>query len=292
MGDRMKETQEANPPIGKMIDKQTLLFGFIAPTATSSKLPRAFGHYFEANGLNASMVGLNIREEDLRFTLNGLKSSQLRGVLLDPLYGKDALSAMDFATEEAQIAGFIDACAVQHGKLVGHIASALAAVSLVDFGIHKRIALWGTGGMAKALTLQLDFAKWDEIVLISDRVESAMELIETVAAHMKHARFDIMRANDALSFNASKVDALINATSVGTYAHDKALRISGLETSHTLLDFAFHGAATCSSFEDYAKAAQANYIGGYDIMAQAASTHFKVWFKQEPKQLFLPIKRG
>ncbi len=274
---------EANPPIGKMIDKQTALFGYIAEQATTSRLPKGFGAYFDANGDNASMVGMNIREDDLLFTLNGMKSSHVKGALIGAEYTKAAMKAMDHVTKEAQVAGFVDACVVQGGKLVGHIASAAAMSTLLEPKKHKRIAIWGSGAMAKALALNLDEKGFEELVIYVNRVESALELIEAVSAYTTQLRFDIERLEEKQSVNMRGFDYFINATPAGAYAHEKLFEVTSDEAM-TYVDFFYNKSSQHSLFEAFAQKNQANYIGGYDMIRKAAPIHYRVWLEKEPKE--------
>ncbi len=286
----MSEEQVANPPIGKMIDKQTILLGYIAEMATSSKIPKAFGSYFEAQGDNGSMVGLNIREDDLLFTLNGLKTSQLRGALIGPEYAKAALGAMDHITKEAEVAGFIDACVIQNGKLIGHIATGAGLASIMPPKKHKRVAIWGAGSFATSLILNLDEKGFDEVVICVDRVESAMELIEKVSPYVTQLRFDIERVNKEQPANFKGFDYVINATPVGIFAHDKTLDMH-IDADVTLIDTVFNKNSTESLFESFAKIADAKYLSGFDIVQAAAPIHYSVWYEKEPKEA-MKINRG
>lgn len=281
---------EANPPIGKMIDKETTLFGFIADQATTSRLPRIFGTFFEANRLNASMVGMNIRPDDLLFTLNGMKNSQVRGALIGSEYGKSALQAMDHITKEAEIAGFIDACVVQDGKLIGHIATAASLVSMLRPKKHKRIAIWGSGAMAKAIALNLDEKGFDEVVLYVERVESAMEAIQAMGSYITQIRFDIERLSEKQSVDFSGFDYVINATPAGIFAHENLFSATA-EKETVFIDFFYNKASQASLFESFAKANEAKYIGGYDIIAKAAPLHYAVWFEKEPAEPEVKITR-
>jgi len=286
-----QEELVANPPIGKMIDKETLLMGYIAEMANSTKIPKSFGNYFDANDDNGSMVGLNIREDDLLFTLNGLKTSQLRGALIGPEYGKLAMHAMDHVTKEAEIAGFVDACVIREGRLIGHIASMAALTQLMPVKTHKRVAIWGTGALATSLILNLDEKGFDEVVICADRVESAMELIEKVSPFVSQLRFDIERVNKDKKADFKTFDYVVNATPVGIFAHDKALDIE-INSDVCMVDTFYNKPDSPSLFESFATINNAEYISGFDIIAKAAPIHYSVWYEKEPKQQIMKITRG
>ena len=289
----MSEQEEhiANPPIGKMIDKETLLMGYIAEMANSTKIPKAFGNYFDDNGDNGSMVGLNIREDDILFTLNGLKTSQLRGALIGSEYGKVAMQAMNHVTKEAEVSGFVDACVIQDGRLIGHIASSAALVQLMPPKKHKKVAIWGAGSLATSLILNLDEKGFDEVVICVDRVESAIELIEKVSPYVTQLRFDIERVNKEQVFDCTNYDYVVNATPVGQFTHEKVLTVSA-NSDVTFVDMVFNKPTTASLFESFATICEAKYISGFDVIAQAAPIHYSVWYEKEPKQKIMKIKRG
>jgi shikimate 5-dehydrogenase len=59
------------------IDKESKLFALLDDMANTSSRPKEFNSLFDSLSLNASYIPLNIREDDILFTMNGLRNSQI-----------------------------------------------------------------------------------------------------------------------------------------------------------------------------------------------------------------------
>lgn len=121
MGDQMSEqmssveTMNANDSI----KTQTKLFGLIAEHASPNRLFVMLNKEIKANGADAMMIPMNIREDDFYFTLSNMKKSHVNGAYIAEEYQENAVELLDEADEFVQVYNRCDFVLRDGEKLIG-----------------------------------------------------------------------------------------------------------------------------------------------------------------------------
>lgn len=103
------------------ITVETKLFGFIAEEAHSNRFSSMVNKLFKENGVNAMVIPMNIRIDDVTFTLSQMRHSKLSGAIIGSEYQSDAMSVVDSASDDAKAQGLIDLIWIQEGNLHGEL---------------------------------------------------------------------------------------------------------------------------------------------------------------------------
>jgi len=257
----------------KMIDKQTKLFGFFADSASSSKLPLYFKKLFNENGVNASYIPMNIREDDIYFTVSGMKQSQINGVNITPEYAKIVYDLIDKFDEESKFSGVFTTITRDNDKLFATNNVSKAVFQKIK---AKKIGIIGLGSLAKSLIFQAKNFGIEKIVFYHDSVEKIAEFIENNSKYLDGIELDIERITKDIKLNSQDIEVLINATYVGSVSHDNQFDLSNIKDSVTLLDL-FENKQTY--FEKIATDKNLTYIGLKDIEQEMVKIDFKDWIK-------------
>ena len=109
------ETMNAND----QIQKQTKLFGLIAEHASPNRLFVMLNKIVKAEGVDAMMIPMNIREDDFYFTLSNMKKSHVNGAYIAPEYQENAVELLDEADEFVQVYNKCDFVVREGEKLRG-----------------------------------------------------------------------------------------------------------------------------------------------------------------------------
>jgi shikimate 5-dehydrogenase len=192
------------------IKKETALYGYIAEYAQQSKFSATLNRFFRENSVDGMIVPMNIREDDIYFTISGLRDAQLSGVAISSEYVYDAFNITDSKSDTVELCQFCDTIVVKDKKLHGAIAISGAIDFIVKEKKVKNIALLGSGKLAKAILF--DCSTEVKVTLFADRVESCMELINIVSAKKSNITFDIERAQSKTDIDFSLFDMAINTT--------------------------------------------------------------------------------
>lgn len=110
----------------------TKLYGYIAENAHSSRFAVTLNKLYKENGIDAMMIPMNIRLDDVAFTISQMRSSKLSGAIIGSEYQEETLSLVDEASEIAQRDGYCDSIMIREGKLIGDLIMTRALERYAD----------------------------------------------------------------------------------------------------------------------------------------------------------------
>lgn len=124
------------------ITVETALFGFIAEEAHSNRFSVTVNKLFKSSGVNAMVIPMNIRPDDVTFTVSQMRQSKLNGAVIAPEYQEEVFSLLDQATQASVDAGLCDLVRVENNKLVGDYIINQALEAYADsVAYHDEIAM-------------------------------------------------------------------------------------------------------------------------------------------------------
>lgn len=114
------------------ITVQTKLFGFIAESAHGNRFSLLVNKLFKANNVNAMAIPMNIRPDDVAFTISQMRTSKLSGAVISTEYQEEAFGLLDHASEAAKKGEYCDFIRIVDGKLVGDLIMPIALEKFAD----------------------------------------------------------------------------------------------------------------------------------------------------------------
>lgn len=124
------------------ITVMTKLYGYIAENAHSSRFSVTLNKLYKENGMDAIMIPMNIRSDDVAFTISQMRNSKLNGAIIGSEYQEEALSLVDEASDEADQNGYCDCIMIREGKLIGDLIMPNALERYADRDdFHDEIAM-------------------------------------------------------------------------------------------------------------------------------------------------------
>jgi shikimate 5-dehydrogenase len=99
----------------------TKLYGYIAENAHSSRFSVTLNKLYKENGIDAMMIPMNIRSDDVAFTITQMGSSKLNGAVIASEYQAEALALVDQLSESAQEGGYCDCIWIEEAQLRGDL---------------------------------------------------------------------------------------------------------------------------------------------------------------------------
>lgn len=249
------------------IDTQSLLFGFLAEYAQQNRFSVTLNRYFKENGDNAMCIPMNIRPDDIYFTVAGLREAKLNGVALGGEYVTGVVEQLQYQSDEVKACGFCDTIIVKDKELYGEVASGRAvSILLKETGVEK-VAILGSGKLAKSIVLHLQDSGIKEVVFFNDRVESCMELIQAHTEELSGIAVDIDRVIENKELDLSRFDGFINAS-------PSMPKLSKINKDTVLIDLKSN-----SNLGDYAAAYGAKFINNEQYSKVLARVNYNIWIK-------------
>lgn len=103
------------------ITAETVLYGFIGEEAHSNRFSVTVNKLFKENGVNAMVIPMNIRPDDVGFTISQMRSSKLSGAVISSEYQSEAFALVDSFSDIAKEYEICDLIRIENQKLVGDV---------------------------------------------------------------------------------------------------------------------------------------------------------------------------
>ena len=185
------------------ISHQTKLFGFIGEEAGVSRFSAVMNKMFKANSDDIMMIPMNIREDDLYFTVSNMKKSHVNGAVISNEYVTQVVDILDEASSMVKRSGMCDIIFKEGEKLRGDIFSTrVLSEHLKDMFVSK-IAIIGTNHHAKAFSF---LACGFNISYYNENLEELMDFTKEVDL----SDADINRIAKDMSLDFSAFDAVLD----------------------------------------------------------------------------------
>lgn len=103
------------------ITHETKLYGFIAEEAHANRFCAIINKLFKSNGINAMAIPMNIRPDDLVFTVSQMRNSKLYGAVIGNEYQENVFELLDDISDESKNQGICDFIKIENSRLVGDL---------------------------------------------------------------------------------------------------------------------------------------------------------------------------
>ena len=248
------------------ISKQTKLFGYIGEFAGVNRFSAVINKMFKANSDDVMMIPMNIRADDLYFTVSNMKESHVNGAVISSEYVSDVLDLLDNSNAMVQRSGMCDIIYKEGKTLRGDIFSIRVLTEyLKDLRVLK-VAIIGTNHYAKAFSF---LACGFNVSYFNDNLEELMKFTQEV--DLEDA--DINRMAEGMSIDLSEFDVLLDFSDFNNL---------DMITTLPLISFDMKNSKQLSALREKAKSLNSQYIGYDDMLdkltakAYAEINHFKI----------------
>jgi len=119
------------------INVETKLYGFIAENAHSNRFSVMVNKLFKSSSINAMTIPMNIRPDDVAFTISQMRSSKLNGAVIGTEYQEEAFGLLDHASVLAQESGYCDFIRIVNGELIGELIMPMALEKFAQSGAFE-----------------------------------------------------------------------------------------------------------------------------------------------------------
>ncbi len=206
-----------------------------AGNPTVAMIEAAFAHH----GLHWRYVNMEVTPQDLGTAVRGAKALGFRGFNCSLPHKVTVIAHLDGLGESAAVMGAVN-CVVRRGdKLIGENTDGkgfLKSLSSVCDPRGKTVVLFGAGGAARAIAVELGLAGIRQITIVNRSAARGTELVELLKTKLNlNANFVQWQGDYTIS---SGTDIVINATSIGLYDADARLDldVSSLKAGMVVAD--------------------------------------------------------
>lgn len=242
----------------------------------------AFAHL----GLDWAYVPLPVQANDVEAALKGLAALNFVGANVTVPHKQAVMRYMDELSDAARITGAVNTVHLQNGKFYGYNTDAVGFLnSLKEINCDPkglRVAVLGAGGAARAVVFALVRGGADSVVVLNRTAERGAFLVGDLVAAFpgSHLTFEAL-THDSLEVLDSKIDLVVNSTSVGMHPHVNASPWPDdvpMSAGVTFCDLVYNPLETM--FLAHARAAGAAIINGLGMLVHQGVYAFEKWTDQ------------
>ncbi|MDF2613992.1 MAG: aroE [Clostridia bacterium] len=236
---------------------------------------------FKSLNLNYRYLTMEVKPEDLKAAMESLKVLNMKGINLTIPHKVEVLKYLDSVAADAEIIGAVNTVYVKDGKLYGENTDGKGfMISLKeDGGLEakgKKVVIFGAGGAARAITVELALAGASHIIVINRNEERGLALVKLLNDKTPvKAEFAVW---DHIFKVPEDADIVINSTSIGLYPNiDEKPEIdySTLKNHMLVCDVIPNPPQT--AFLNEAQKYGVKTIDGLGMLVNQGAIGFKIW---------------
>lgn len=208
------------------ISKQTKLFGYIGEHAGVSRFSAIINKLSKEVGDDLMMIPMNIREDDLYFTVSNMKNSHVNGAVISSEYVTDVVDILDESSSMVRRSGMCDIIYREDTKLRGDIFSVRVLTEHLKDLYASKIAIIGTNHYAKAFSF---LACGFNVSYFNDNLEELLAFTQEVEI----SDADINRIASDIEVDFSEYDAVIDCSGMADFSMITKLGKYNLDMKNT-----------------------------------------------------------
>lgn len=202
------------------ISQQTKLFGYIGEEAGGSRFSAIINKMFKESGSDTMVIPMNIREDDLYFTLSNMKKSHVNGAVISSEYVDKVVELLDNASSLVKRSGMCDVIFKEGETLRGDIFSVRVLTEHLKDIFATKIAIIGVNHYAKAFSF---LACGFNVSYFNDSLEELMAF--TTQVEVQNA--DINRIAKDMKIDFSNFDVLLDFSDMPSFTMiDKLAKVN------------------------------------------------------------------
>jgi len=245
-----------------------------AGNPTVAMIEAAFAHH----GLHWRYVNMEVTPEDLGTAVRGAKAMGFRGFNCSLPHKVTVIPHLDGLGESAAVMGAVN-CVVRRGdKFIGENTDGKGFLKSLETAIDpkgKSVVLFGAGGAARAIAVELGLAGIRQITIVNRSETRGAELVGLLRDKLKlDATLAVWNGDYAIP---AGTDIVINGTSIGLYAPEArlALDLNSLQPGMVVADVIFNPVRT--RFLDDAAARGCRAIDGLGMLVNQGIVGVQYW---------------
>jgi len=234
---------------------------------------------FKALNLNYRYNTTLVYPDDLETAIKALKAFNMRGTHITIPHKVEVLKYLDHLSETAELMGAVNTIYLKDGETYGENTDGKGFItSLIDAGVQlngKRVVVFGAGGAARAMTIELAGAGASHISIVNRSKERGEALVDLL--------------NQKTSVNAeylpwtkgfqipADTNVVVNATSIGMFPDPNKPDIdyTTLRNNMIVCD-GVHNPVETPFLKEVAKMG-CKTLDGFSMLINQGAISFKLW---------------
>lgn len=246
---------------------------------TVAMIEAAFRHH----GLHWRYINLEVSPADLGDAVRGARAMGFRGFNCSLPHKVSVIAHLDGLGESAAVMGAVNCVVRREGRLIGENTDGKGFLKSLEIVIDPRgksVVLFGAGGAARAIAVELGLAGVRRITIVNRSPERGAELVSLLRDRLHlDARLVVWDEDYAIP---EGTDVVINGTSIGLYDPGARLAIAldTLRPGMVAADVVFNPVRT--RFLDEAASRGCRPLDGLGMLVNQGIVGIRYWTGIDP----------
>ncbi|AZR74181.1 shikimate dehydrogenase [Anoxybacter fermentans] len=263
--------------------------GIIGDPIEHSLSPIMHNAALEKQKLDYIYLPFQVTPDNLKDALKGFKALNIVGVNVTIPYKVAVMSYLDQISEEAALIGAINTIHLKDGKWIGYNTDGIGFLRSLreDGGTDPeglRVLLFGAGGAARAVAVQLGLSKAKEIVIANRTRKRGEDLAKELGGKISTTSFRAVGFTPGeLKEEMKKAQIIVNATPVGMKSitqKELPLKLEWFRPEHLVVELVYRPLKT--PLLKMARSAGASILSGEGMLLYQGAEAYKIWTGMEP----------
>jgi shikimate dehydrogenase len=268
------------PPASSLQEICTLFGQPVGGNPTQYMMEKAFVHH----GLDWRFLTLDVAPDDLADAVRGLRAMGFRGGNITRPHKVAVVQWLDRLSDAAAMIGAVNCIVREERQLVGENTDGkgfMKSLAGVTDPAGKRVVLFGAGGAARAIAVELALAGAAGITVVNRTTERGQELVDLLTSKTEAAATLVVWTGEYAFPGDAEI--IINATSIGMNDPDSRLPadFSNAAKNVTVADVVANPPDT--RFLEEAREHGATTLDGLGMIVNQAAIAFQLWTGIEPE---------
>ena len=250
-----------------------------AGNPTVAMVEAAFAHH----QLHWRYINMEVTPENLGYAIRGAKAMGFRGFNCSMPHKQTVIQHLDGLGESAEIMGAVNCVVLRNNQLIGENTDGkgfLKSVKTITDPQGLHIAIFGAGGAARAIAVELGLAGAKKITIINRNEKRGTDLTSLLKLKLKvQSEWIPWQGNYQID---PSVNIVVNATSIGLYDPQArlAIDVQSFRPEMIAADVIFNPPKT--TFLAEAEAAGCQTLDGLGMLVNQGIIGIKFWTGIEP----------
>lgn len=263
-----------------MLQEICALFGQpVAGNPTQYMIEKAFAYH----GLDWRYLTLDVAPADLADAVRGMRAMGFRGGNITKPHKVAVVEHLDRLSDSATMMGAVNCIVRDDHQLVGENTDGkgfMKSLTAITDPAGKRVVLFGAGGAARAIGVELALAGAAGITIVNRTTERGQELVDLLTAQTPTAATLAEWSGDFAI--PADVEIAVNATSIGMNDPDARVPVDFRSAAKSLVAADVIATPPDTRFLDEARQHGATTLDGLGMIVNQAAIAFRLWTGIEP----------
>jgi len=261
------------------IDSNTEIFGLLGYPVRHSLSPVMHNAAFGELGMNAVYLCFEVKPEDLKEAVKGLKALGMPGINVTVPHKVEIMNLLDELKDEVKSIGSVNTVKNLKGRLVGFNTDGIGFVKSLreDLSVEpkaKNFFIFGAGGAGRAVGFNLAKEGAGQIYFFDAIKMRAEKSVERLREQSQNCNISSVSQVSPSTFEA--VDVIINATPQGMKEEDILLfDLNFVSPKTAIYDLVYNPKETKLIKE--AKKRKLKAVNGLGMLLHQGAESFKIW---------------